>query len=216
MVTPGRAGRDAAARSDAGDPLAGAREAFTLPDGVIYLLGNSLGALPRDAPAAFDRVVRAQWGGRLIDGWNEGWYAQPVRLGDRLAGLLGAAPGEVLVADSTSINLMKVVHAALHIGRQSGRSTIGYDAAIFPTDGYVTESVAAATGAAATPLHLSHGELPADQPGALAAVVLSHVDYRSGRLLDMQRLTAELHERGVLAIWDLSHTAGAADRLGRL
>ena len=93
------------------------RDRFLLPDGRIYLLGNSLGALPAAAPAAFERVVREEWGAQLIDGWNAGWYDAPVALGDRLARLLGAGPGEVLVADTTSINLMNVVHAAVEIGR---------------------------------------------------------------------------------------------------
>ena len=201
--------RDDAIRLDDADPLAPLRERFLLPEGVIYLLGNSLGALPREAPVVFDRVVREEWGGRLIDGWNAGWYAQPVELGNRLARLLGAAHGEVVVADTTSTNLMKVVHAALAIARSHGRSRIGYEAGMFPTDIYVTESVATATGGDAVPLHLHDGELPSDLPPDLGAVLLSHVDYRSGRLLDMQRLTAALHEQGALAIWDVSHSAGA-------
>jgi kynureninase len=201
--------RDDAVRADDTDPLGRLRDRFVLPDGVIYLLGNSLGALPRDAPAAFDRVVREEWGGMLIDGWNAGWYAQPVELGDRIARLIGASAGEVVVADTTSVTLMKVVHAALMLGRGDGREAVGYDATMFPTDVYVTASVATAIGATAVPLHLQDGALPSDLPGDLSAVVLSHVDYRSGRLLDMRDITAALHERGVLAVWDLSHSAGA-------
>src|SRR5206468_2046528 len=138
--------RDDAIRLDADDPLADLRGQFQLPDGVIYLLGNSLGALPRDAPVAFDRVVREEWGGRLIDGWNAGWYAQPVELGNRLARLVGASDGELVVADTTSVNLMKVVHAALSIAREHGRTRVGFEAGMFPTDIYVTTSVAAAIG----------------------------------------------------------------------
>ena len=201
--------RDDALRLDQADPLAGLRERFLLPDGVIYLLGNSLGALPRDAPAAFDRVVREEWGGQLIDGWNAGWYEQPVALGDRLARLVGASAGEIVVADSTSVNLMKVVHAALAIGREHGRTRIGFEAGMFPTDIYVTTSVAAGVGGEAVAVHIDAGELPGNLPPDLAAVLLSHVDYRSGRLLDMARLTAQLHAQGTLAIWDLSHSAGA-------
>ncbi|HMC70869.1 MAG TPA: kynureninase, partial [Mycobacteriales bacterium] len=201
--------RDDAAHADAADPLAAVRERFVLPEGVIYLLGNSLGALPAGAPAAFQRVVRDEWGAQLIDGWNGGWYAQPVDLGNRLAPLLGAAAGEVVVADTTSVNLMKVVYAALMLARGDGRRSIGYDAAMFPTDCYVTASVAHAVGASAVPLQLADGALPSDLPRDLAAVVLSHVDYRSGRLLDMSSLTASLHGREALAIWDLSHSAGA-------
>src|SRR3954451_2202634 len=106
---------------DAADPLAHLQARFLLPDGFIYLPGISLGAFRRDAPAAFERVVREEWGGQLIDGWNAGWYAQPVELGDRLARLVGAGAGEVVVADTTSTNLMKVVYAALAISRAQGR-----------------------------------------------------------------------------------------------
>jgi kynureninase len=201
--------RDDACRADEADPLASVRDRFSLPNGLIYLLGNSLGALPAAAPAAFDRVVRDEWGRHLIDGWNLGWYAQPVELGARLARLVGAAPDEVVVADTTSVNLMKVVHAALALGRESGRAAIGYDAAMFPTDGYVTASVAAAVGATATPVQVRDGRLPDDLPPDLAALVLSHVDYRSGRLLDMAGITGALHAQGTLAIWDLSHSVGA-------
>lgn len=201
--------REECARADHDDPLAPLRDRFVLPPDTIYLLGNSLGALPAAAPAVFDRVVREEWGGHLIDGWNLGWYDAPVRLGSRLAPLIGAQPAEVVVADTTSMNLMKVVHAALATQRAGGRRTVGYDAAMFPTDGYVTTSVAAAVGATALPLDLPDGALPGELPDDLAAVVLSHVDYRSGRLLEMDTITRELHERGALAIWDLSHSVGA-------
>jgi kynureninase len=200
--------RDDALRADEADPLRSMRERFVLPDGLIYLLGNSLGALPAHAPAAFERVVRAEWGARLIDGWNAGWYDQPVALGARLARLVGAGPAEVVVADTTSVNLMKVVHAALTIGRAAGRDVIGYDAGLFPTDIYVTESVASATGAGSVAMTFDNGRLPAQLPDRLAAVVVSHVDYRTGRLLDMARITSALHEQGALAIWDLSHSVG--------
>jgi kynureninase len=193
---------------DTEDPLGALRERFVLPPDTIYLLGNSLGALPVTAPASFERVVRDEWGRHLIGGWNRGWYAQPVELGDRLARLIGADAGEVLVADSTSVNVQKVVYAALRARAGDGRTAVGYNAAMFPTDCYVTESVARAVGATAVPLHLVDGDLPPLPPGC-AAVVLSHVDYRSGRLLDMPRLTRTLHDAGAAAIWDLSHSVGA-------
>src|SRR5947209_4403421 len=183
------AARDDAIRADEADPLRSFRARFVLPEDRIYLLGNSLGALPAAAPAAFDRVLRAEWGAQLIDGWNTGWYDAPTALGDRLARLVGAQQGEVVVADTTSINLMKVVHAALSLGRRSGSATIGYDAAMFPTDIYVTVSVAAATGARAVPLTFVDGAIPADMPAQLAAVVVSHVDYRTRRLLDIAAIT---------------------------
>src|SRR4051794_38950849 len=120
------AARDDAIRADASDPLRAFRDGFVTPAGCIYLLGNSLGALPAAAPEAFDRIVREEWGAKLIDGWNAGWYDAPTALGDRLARLVGAQPGEVIVADTTSITLMKVVHAALSIGRRSRTAVIGY------------------------------------------------------------------------------------------
>src|SRR3954471_20756080 len=122
------AARDDAIRADVADALRAFRDHFVNPDGRIYLLGHSLGALPAAAPEAFDRIVREEWGAKLIDGWNAGWYDAPTALGDRLARLVGAQPGEVIVADTTSINLMKVVHAALSIGRRSRTAVIGYDA----------------------------------------------------------------------------------------
>jgi kynureninase len=201
--------RAEALAADATDPLSLLRDRFVLPPDTIYLLGNSLGALPAAAPQRFARVVEREWGEQLIGGWNAGWYAQPVALGDRLAPLIGAGPGEVVVADTTSVNVMKVVHAALALGRSDGRDILGYEAGLFPTDGYVTASVAAATGARSVALDIVDGRLPSPLPNGLAAVLLSHVDYRSGRLLDMATLTSELHARGVLAIWDLSHSAGA-------
>jgi kynureninase len=200
--------RDHCLARDEGDDLASLRAGFTLPPNTIYLLGNSLGPLPRTAPAHFQRVVQDEWGHHLIGGWNLSWYDEPTRLGDRIAPLIGASAGEVIVADSTSINLMKVVNAAIEQQRATGHTLVGYEAGSFPTDGYVTESVARAVGASAVALHVIEGALPA-LPHDLGVMVLSHVDYRSGRLLDMQALTAQLHERDVCAIWDLSHTVGA-------
>lgn len=208
-VDDGGVTRAEALAEDATDPLASLRDRFLLPSETIYLLGNSLGALPAAAPERFAHVVEREWGETLIGGWNAGWYAQPVTLGDRLARLIGASPGEVVVADTTSVNVMKVVHAALMIGRADGRNTVGYEAGLFPTDGYVTASVVAAAGGTSVALDIVEGRLPSALPDGLAAVLLSHVDYRSGRLLDMAALTSELHARGVLAIWDLSHSAGA-------
>ena len=201
--------REECERLDREDPLAAAREQFVLPPDVVYLLGNSLGALPTGARAAFDRVVQDEWGRHLIGGWNLGWYDQPRGLGDRLARLIGAGPGEVVVADTTSVNLMKAVFAALTEQAAQDKRVICYEAGLFPTDIYVASSVAAATGASAEPVDVVDGELPTTLPDDVAALVLSHVDYRSGRLLDMRRLTSQLHQRGILAIWDLSHSAGA-------
>lgn len=200
--------RDDCIALDAEDELASLRTAFTLPPSTIYLLGNSLGPLPRSAPAHFQRVVQDEWGAHLIGGWNLSWYDEPTRLGDRIATLIGASPGEVVVADSTSINLMKVVYAAIEQQRAAGRSLVGYEAGLFPTDIYVASSVARSVGGSAVALDIVEGELP-DLPDGLGAVVLSHVDYRSGRLLDMRALTKQLHDQGVLAIWDLSHSVGA-------
>jgi len=200
--------RDACIARDAADELAALRNSFTLPPNMIYLLGNSLGPLPRSAPAHFQRVVQDEWGAHLIGGWNLSWYDEPTRLGERIATLIGAGPGEVVVADSTSINLMKVVYAAIEQQRSDGRILVGYEAGLFPTDIYVASSVARSVGGSAVALDIVDGELP-DLPDGLGAMVLSHVDYRSGRLLGMRALTKQLHDRGVLAIWDLSHSVGA-------
>lgn len=196
-----------AARLDALDGLAKLRERFTLPDGVVYLDGNSLGALPAAVPDALTDVVRRQWGELLIRSWDEsGWWTAPERIGDLIAPLVGAAPGQVTVGDSTSVNLFKALVGAARMAAP-GRTKLLVDATTFPTDGYIAASAARLTGLELVPVD------PADAPGAIdgdtAVVLLNHVDYRSGRLHDLPGLTAAAHAAGALIVWDLCHSAGA-------
>ncbi|GAA4847068.1 kynureninase [Kitasatospora terrestris] len=200
--------REECAALDAADPLAALREEFTLPAGVLYLDGNSLGALPRRTPARVARMIEEEWGNGLIRSWNDaGWYELPRRLGDRLSPLLGAAPGQVVVCDSTSVNLFKVLGAALRL--RPGRSAVLAERAAFPTDLYITEGVTSLFDGARAELLGSAAELDDRLGPDTAAVVLSHVDYRTGELLDMAAVTARVHAAGALMIWDVCHTAGA-------
>ncbi|MGW0826349.1 kynureninase [Streptomyces sp. NPDC002845] len=204
-----------AAELDAADELSGLRERFVL-DTVsdhaadaagVYLDGNSLGALPGHVPARVDDVVRRQWGALRIRSWDEsGWWTAPERIGDRIAQLVGAAPGQIVVGDSTSVNVFKAVVAAVRLAGD-GRDEILVDATTFPTDGYIAESAARMTGSTLRPV------APDEVTGALgprtAAVLLNHVDYRTGRLHDLPALTAAVHAAGAYAVWDLCHSAGA-------
>ena len=193
---------------DAADPLAFARARFRLPPGVLYLDGNSLGALPLAAPARVARTVEAEWGEGLIGSWNTaGWIDQPHRLGARIAPLVGAAADEVVCADSTSINLFKLASAALKL--RPGRPVIVADAEDFPTDLYMLQGLAGLVGGVevrALP-EAAWGEALAR--GDVAALVSSHVNYRTGAVRDMASWTARAHAAGALTLWDLSHSAGA-------
>jgi kynureninase len=194
-----------AAALDAADPLAGTRDRFTLPDGVTYLDGNSLGAMLATVPGRVDDVVRHEWGERLIGSWtSSGWWDAPQRVGDRIAPLIGAAPGQVVVADSTSVSLFRVLVAALRAN--APRDELLVDAASFPTDAYLAESVGRLSGATVRPADLD--DLGAALSGRTAAVLANHVDYRTGRLHDLPGLTAQCHRAGALAVWDLSHSVG--------
>ena len=195
-----------AEKLDAADELAGVRAQFVLDD-VIYLDGNSLGALPAGVPGRVEDVVRRQWGELRIRSWDEsGWWTAPERIGDRIAPLVGAAAGQIVVGDSTSINVFKALVAAVRMAGD-GRDEIVVDATTFPTDGYIAESAARMTGCTLRPV------APAEVPGALgdrtAAVLLNHVDYRTGRLHDLPALTAAVHAAGAVVVWDLCHSAGA-------
>ncbi|MFG3551356.1 kynureninase [Streptomyces sp. NPDC047725] len=195
-----------AERLDAADGLAALRERFVLDD-VTYLDGNSLGALPAHVPARVDDVVRRQWGELRIRSWEEsGWWTAPERIGDRIAPLVGAAAGQIVVGDSTSVNVFKAVVAAVRMAGE-GRDEIVVDATTFPTDGYVAESAARMTGCALRPV--TPAEVPSVLGDRTAAVLLNHADYRTGRLHDLPALTAAVHEAGAYAVWDLCHTAGA-------
>ena len=193
---------------DAADPLAAFRDAFSLPGEVIYLCGNSLGPPPRDAGERLARVTADQWGAHLVRGWTEdGWITLPERVGDKVARLIGAKPGEVAIADSTSVNLFKLLAAAC--GLRPGRTTILSQADNFPTDLYIAQGLAGLSGERLV-LRTAPADTIADAIDEDTAVVmLSHVDYRTGALLDMAALTAAAHAKGALALWDVAHSAGA-------
>ncbi|MGW6710230.1 kynureninase [Streptomyces sp. NPDC054956] len=204
---PDLAGR--AAELDAADGLGKLRERFTLPEGVVYLDGNSLGALPAGVAERLAEVVTQQWGTQLIRSWTEGeanWWNAPERIGDRIAPLIGAAAGQVVVGDSTSVNLFKALVGAARLAAP-GRGEMIVDAATFPTDGYIAESAARMTGLRVVPVD------PARAAEAMTAdtavVLLNHADYRTGRLHDLPGLTAAAHAAGAVIVWDLCHTAGA-------
>ncbi|MER5989921.1 MULTISPECIES: kynureninase [Streptomyces] len=201
-----------AEKLDAVDELAAKRAAFVLddPDTAVYLDGNSLGALPVAVPGRIEDVVRRQWGELRIRSWTEeGWWTAPERIGDRIAPLVGAAAGQTVVGDSTSVNLFKALVGAVRLARSAdtGRDEIVVDATTFPTDGYIAASAARMTGCTLRPVP------PSEVPGALgdrtAAVLLNHVDYRTGRLHDLPSLTAAVHAAGAYVVWDLCHSAGA-------
>ncbi|MER6402104.1 kynureninase [Streptomyces viridosporus] len=201
-----------AEKLDAVDELAAKRAAFVLddPDTAVYLDGNSLGALPVAVPGRIEDVVRRQWGELRIRSWTEeGWWTAPERIGDRIAPLVGAAAGQIVVGDSTSVNLFKALVGAVRLARSAdtGRDEIVVDATTFPTDGYIAASAARMTGCTLRPVP------PSEVPGALgdrtAAVLLNHVDYRTGRLHDLPSLTAAVHAAGAYVVWDLCHSAGA-------
>ncbi|HRI17893.1 MAG TPA: kynureninase [Burkholderiaceae bacterium] len=204
--------RDDCLALDAADPLASLREQFDLPPGLIYLDGNSLGALPRAAADRVAQVVREEWGRDLIQSWNTaGWIALPQRVGDKIAGLVGADAGELVVADSTSVNLYKVLVAASRIAREDApnRRVVVSERSNFPTDLYIAEGLARELGwdlvLADTPEEIA----PRLAGGDVALLMLTHVNYRTGRMHDMAALTAAAHAAGTLTIWDLAHSAGA-------
>ncbi|HEY5047044.1 MAG TPA: kynureninase [Rhizomicrobium sp.] len=193
---------------DASDPLAPARERFVIPHGVIYLDGNSLGALPRSTPARLLRVMEKEWGEDLVRSWNTNdWIGMPARLGARIAPLIGAAADEVIVADSTSVNLFKLAAAAL--GLNAPRRVILTERDNFPTDLYVLQGLEELLGGAVTMRMVARGELESALDEDVALLALTHVDFRTGEIHAMKRLTAAAHASGALGLWDLSHSAGA-------
>ncbi|WP_046732605.1 kynureninase [Streptomyces humi] len=204
-----------AEKADAADELAGVRERFVLDTASdhaagaagVYLDGNSLGALPAHVPGRVEDVVRRQWGELRIRSWDEsGWWTAPERIGDRIAPLVGAAAGQIVVGDSTSVNVFKALVGAVRLAGE-GRDEILVDATTFPTDGYIAESAARLTGCVLRPV--TPAEVPAALGGRTAAVLLNHVDYRTGRLHDLPALTAAVRAAGAVSVWDLCHSAGA-------
>jgi kynureninase len=206
--------RNDCAALDAADPLASLREQFTLPAELIYLDGNSLGALPKAAALALQCATLQQWGDGLIRSWNDaGWIDLPNRLGDKIATLIGGKAGEVVCADSTSINLYKVLFAALQIqlahagGQTSTRNVVLSERENFPTDLYIAQSLCTQLG---FELRLCESEsVKQSMDSSTAVVMLTHVNYRSGAAHDMAQINAQAARAGALTVWDLAHSAGA-------
>ena len=181
---------------------------FDLPEGVIYLDGNSLGPLPKSVPARVAQAVTGQWGAHLINGWNiDGWMAQPLRVGDRVGRLIGAQPGSVVMGDTLSIKVYQALSAALQM--RPDRRVILSDSGNFPTDLYMAEGLIRHLGGTHR-LHTVSPEAVMDNiTNEVAAVMLTQVDYRTGRLHDMGAITRAAHAAGAVMIWDLAHSAGA-------
>jgi len=200
-------------QADRQDPLAPLKQQFELPPGVIYLDGNSLGVLPKAAAARAAAIIGQEWGKGLIRSWNTaGWFDLPARLGDRLGQLIGAGPGQVVVTDTTSLNLFKALAAALRIQQQAApqRRVIVSERDNFPTDLYMIQGMIDLLQQGYE-LRLVDDSLPLEQAldDSVAVLLLSHVNYRTGAMYDMAAVTAQAHARGALAIWDLAHAAGA-------
>lgn len=195
---------------DAQDPLRHLRGLFTIPEGVIYLDGNSLGVLPRATPARVAKAVTEEWGQGLIRSWNTaGWFDLPQRVGGRIGALIGAGPGETVATDSTSINLYKVLSAALSIASEDAprRKLVVSERNNFPTDLYIAQAICRERG---FELKLvEQEEIAASLDGSAAVLMLTHVNYRTGFMHDMPAVTKAAHDAGALMVWDLAHSAGA-------
>ncbi|MCZ8393404.1 kynureninase [Achromobacter xylosoxidans] len=205
--------RESCVAADRQDPLAPLKARFDLPPGVLYMDGNSLGVLPRAAAARAAEVITQEWGTGLIRSWNTaGWFELPSRLGDKLAGLLGAREGELVITDTTSLNIFKALAASLRIQqkRQPTRRVILSERDNFPTDLYMIQGMIDLLQQGYE-MRLIDDELPLDRAldEDVAVVLLSHVNYRSGQMHDMAAVTRQAHGRGALVIWDLAHAAGA-------
>jgi kynureninase len=212
MSSASMTSREACVARDLVDPLRSFRDRFVIPEGVIYLDGNSLGPMPRAAASVLNHTIEREWGQDLIRSWNSaGWFDMPVRLGDRVGALIGAAPGQTLVCDTTSINLYKAIHAA--IGLRPNRGVVIAEDQSFPTDLYIIEGAMRSAGRA-----MKRRLIGTDGPSIealidrnVAVAVLSHVNYRTGELLDMAAITKQLHDVGTLVVWDLCHSIGVAE-----
>ena len=195
---------------DAADPLRSLRDLFDIPKGVISLDGNSWGVMPKNAAARAAEVVTQEWGQGLIRSWNTaGWFSLPQRLGNRIAPLIGVDADEVVATDSTSINLFKVLAAALSIAAQDhpGKKLVVSERSNFPTDLYIAEGLCKERGY--TLKLVEAEEINSTLTGDVAVLMLTHVNYRTGVMHDMPAMTASAHAAGALMIWDLAHSAGA-------
>ena len=212
MSSASMTSREACVARDFVDPLRGLRDRFVIPEGIIYLDGNSLGPMPRAAVSALNRTIEQEWGQDLVRSWNTaGWFDMPVRLGDRVGALLGAAPGQTVVCDTTSINLYKAIHAAMRL--RPDRDVVIAEDESFPTDLYIVEGAMKSAGRP-----MKRRLIGADGPsvealldGNVAVAVLSHVNYRTGALLDLAAITRQLHDAGALVVWDLCHSIGVLE-----
>ncbi|MFC3050648.1 kynureninase [Kordiimonas pumila] len=197
-------------RLDTTDPLRHKRAEFSLPDGVIYLDGNSLGVLPSAVKQRVQKTVEEEWGVSLIRGWNKHeWIDLPITVGNKIARLIGAEAGSVLAADSTSLNVAKAVFAAFSLNPE--RRVILSDSGNFPTDLYITQSVVAQMGEGYSLKIVAPDEVYDAIDETIAATLITEVDYRTGRKHDMAALTARAHDAGAIAVWDLCHSAGALE-----
>lgn len=193
---------------DRADPLRPFRDRFALPEGVIYLDGNSLGAMPKATPERVREVVEVEWGRDLIRSWNlNGWVDIQQRTGAKIGRLIGAREGETVVADSTSVNVFKALAAALDL--RPDRRVILSEPANFPTDLYVAEGLARHLGRGHRLRLAEPDEIEGAITDEVAVVMLTHVNYRTGRMHDMQRITERAHACGAIMLWDLAHSTGA-------
>ncbi len=188
--------------------FAATKAMFDLPDGVIYLDGNSLGPLPRTVPERIGAMLRDEWGEMLITGWNKaGWMAQPMALGDRIGRLIGAEPGHVVMGDTLSLKVYQALAAALDL--RQGRRVVLSDSGNFPTDLYMAEGLLKTLDKGQELRIVAPEEVEAHITDEVAVLMLTEVDYRTGRLHDMAALTRKAHAAGALTVWDLAHSAGA-------
>ena len=191
------------------DPLAKYREEFHLPKNIIYFDGNSLGLLPKRTIKNLEKTIYKEWGEELIRSWNNAnWINMPLTLGDKIAPLLGANPGEVIVVDSTSVNLFKVLSSALILNKS--RKVIVSEASNFPSDLYILEGVNEMFGNNFESCLIEEGETDVEKyiDSSTAVVMLSHINYKTGRISDMKKITEHAHKKGALVVWDLSHSVG--------
>lgn len=193
---------------DRADPLARFRDLFELPEGVIYLDGNSLGPLPKATKPRLIEVVEREWGHDLIQSWEtNGWMTLPFRVGTKIGQVIGAKPGCTVAGDSTSVNLFKALAAALTL--RPGRRTILSERGNFPTDLYMADGLCRLLERGHTVQAVESGAIEAALDERIAVLMLTHIDFRNGRMHDMARLTRAAHAAGTVTVWDLSHSAGA-------